>query len=138
MHFLTALQQKVLRTQIFPVDFDNIKQAAVEIIPKAGKYSELKEESEENFLLKTREYLIEPSYQIVLEHLSKHLVEMQFYHLILEANASEHAARRAAMKNASDNAEELSRSLQLAYNKSRQAAITAEITEITAGAESLK
>jgi F-type H+-transporting ATPase subunit gamma len=63
---------------------------------------------------------------------------MQFYHIILEANASEHAARRVAMKNASDNAEKLSSDLELSYNKSRQAAITQEIAEITAGAESLK
>ena len=63
---------------------------------------------------------------------------MQVYHLILEANASEHAARRAAMKSASDNASELSDNLTLLYNKSRQTAITREIIEITAGAEALQ
>ena len=62
---------------------------------------------------------------------------MQIYHLVLEANASEHAARRTAMKSASDNASELADELSLQYNKSRQANITREIIEITAGAEAL-
>ncbi len=80
------------------------------------------------------DYLIEPSPEIVLKELAPHLIEMQVYHIILEANASEHAARRMAMKNASDNAEKLVGDLTLVYNKSRQAAITREIIEITAGA----
>jgi len=57
--------------------------------------------------------------------------------LILEANASEHSARRMAMKTASDNASDLGEKLNLQYNKSRQAAITKEIIEITSAAESL-
>ena len=62
---------------------------------------------------------------------------MQVYHLILEANASEHSARRLAMKTASDNASDLSLELTLQYNKSRQAGITNQIIEISAGAEAL-
>ncbi|MBI1866365.1 MAG: F0F1 ATP synthase subunit gamma [Candidatus Staskawiczbacteria bacterium] len=62
---------------------------------------------------------------------------MQIYHLILEANASEHSARRLAMKTASDNASDLASALNLQYNKSRQSAITKEIIEIIAGAEAL-
>ena len=63
---------------------------------------------------------------------------MQMYHLILEANASEHAARRLAMKTASDNASDLGQALNLQYNKVRQGAITSQIIEIIAGAESLQ
>jgi F-type H+-transporting ATPase subunit gamma len=84
------------------------------------------------------DYLIEPSPSVVLKELAPHLVEMQIYHLILEANASEHAARRMAMKSASDNAKELTEDLTMMYNKSRQAAITREIIEIVAGAEAAK
>ena len=84
-----------------------------------------------------REYLIEPSPAAVLEQLARHLVEAELYQMILEANASEHAARRMAMKSASDNAEDLAAALKLSYNKSRQANITRELIEITAGAESI-
>ena len=62
---------------------------------------------------------------------------MQVYHIVLEANASEHAARRMAMKNASDNASDIADTLGLEYNKSRQAGITRELIEITGGVESL-
>jgi len=84
-----------------------------------------------------KEYLVEPSSKKVLQKLSEHLIFMQFYHLILEANASEHSARRMAMKTASDNASDLGEVLNLKYNKSRQDRITTEISEISAGAEAL-
>ena len=83
------------------------------------------------------EYIIEPSSEEVLDTLSRHLVEMELYHIMLEANASEHAARRTAMKSASDNASELADELTVKYNKSRQAAVTGQILEIVAGAEAL-
>lgn len=137
MNFLSALHQKVVRQEIFPIDFENIKQMVKEIIPATGRYSGLVEAASNYFITDHIDYLIEPSPAIVLEKLVKYLVEMHFYHLILEANASEHAARRAAMKNASDNAKELSVRLTLLYNKSRQAAITQEIAEIAAGVEAL-
>ncbi|MDP3882704.1 MAG: FoF1 ATP synthase subunit gamma, partial [Candidatus Staskawiczbacteria bacterium] len=74
----------------------------------------------------------------VLDKLVKHLFFMQMYHLILEANASEHSARRMAMKTASDNAKDLGENLNLQYNKARQSRITTEISEISAGAEALQ
>lgn len=139
MHFMTALNQRVLRRRIFPVDFASLRETAAEIIPKSGRFAELAKEVPAYFPEGApSEYLIEPSPEIVLDALTRHLLEMQMYHLILEANASEHAARRVAMKSASDNAEELSSALNLLYNKSRQASITQEITEITAGVEALK
>ena len=63
---------------------------------------------------------------------------MQIHHIILESNASEHSARMVAMKSASDNAQDLIGELSLEYNKSRQASITRELTEITAGREALE
>jgi F-type H+-transporting ATPase subunit gamma len=62
------------------------------------------------------------------------LLKIRLYHLILEANASEHSARRVAMKNASENAEDLSDKLSIVYNKSRQASITNSIIEVVSGA----
>src|SRR3989344_2144852 len=136
--FRSALKQDVLTRKILPVSFENLKKTAQDIVPETGKFAELAREggtlinaAEEE----TKEYIIEPSPEIILNELGAHLVLMEINHLILEANASEHAARRVAMKNASDNAESLAADLTLVYNKSRQASITKEIIEIVAGAE---
>jgi len=138
-HFKSALKQESLTREILPVDFESIKNTIKEIIPETGKFSELIKEQNISFVSekKIKEYLIEPSPKIVLENLTKHLVFMQIYHIILEANAAEHSARRLAMKTASDNAADLSENLNLEYNKSRQAGITNQIIEIVAGSESL-
>jgi F-type H+-transporting ATPase subunit gamma len=138
-YFITALDQKPTRRQIFPIDIEHLKEAALNLIPATGRFAELRSEIPSSFSngIPT-EYIVEPSPSAVLEKLVTHLLRMRIYHLILEANASEHAARRVAMKNASDNASELSSDLGLVYNKSRQASITQEITEITAGVEALK
>ena len=77
------------------------------------------------------EYIFEPTPSEAIEFLIPHLIKLQVYHLILEANASEHSARRVAMKTASDNAEELADALTLEYNKARQSSITRELIEIT-------
>ena len=69
----------------------------------------------------------------MLAELAPKLLKTRIYHAILEANASEHSARRMAMKNASENANDLSQALNLEYNKSRQAAITNQIIEVTSG-----
>ena len=63
---------------------------------------------------------------------------MHIHHIILESNASEHSARMVAMKSASDNAKDLITDLTLTYNNARQANITRELTEITAGKEALE
>lgn len=136
-HFRSALNQEVLMRQIFPIDSKILHETIKELIPETGRFSEFRHE-EAASQSRIVEYLIEPSPTKVLRQLAPHLVEMQIYHLILEANASKHAARRMAMKNASDNAEELTEDLTLKYNKSRQAAITREIIEIVAGAEAAR
>lgn len=83
----------------------------------------------------TTETLFEPSPQKVLNYVVPRLVEVQIYQASLEATASEHAARMVAMKNASDNAKDLASNLNLSYNSARQAAVTQELAEISAGAE---
>lgn len=80
------------------------------------------------------DYLYEPEAKDVLDALLKRYVESMVYTATVENVACEMSARMIAMKNATDNAGKFIKELQLAYNKARQAAITAEISEITAGA----
>jgi len=84
-----------------------------------------------------REYLFEPNPRDVLEMLLPRFIESQVYLALLEAKASEHAARMLAMGNATENAGEMIQQLTLSFNKARQAAITKEISEIVGGAEAL-
>jgi F-type H+-transporting ATPase subunit gamma len=80
------------------------------------------------------DYLYEPDAATVLEHVITRYIESLVYQAVLENVASEHAARMVAMKAASDNANKMIGTLQLVYNKARQAAITQEISEIVGGA----
>ncbi|MDI9237695.1 F0F1 ATP synthase subunit gamma [Lysobacter sp. LF1] len=80
------------------------------------------------------DYIYEPDAATVLEHVLNRYVESLVYQAVLENVASEHAARMVAMKAASDNATKLIGTLNLVYNKARQAAITQEISEIVGGA----
>ena len=80
------------------------------------------------------DYLYEPDAETVLEHVLTRYVESLVYQAVMENVASEHAARMVAMKAASDNANKLIDTLNLVYNKARQAAITQEISEIVGGA----
>ena len=84
------------------------------------------------------EYIYEPNASRVLNELLPRVVEMQVYHAILELIASEQSARMVAMRNASDNADDMIQSLRLTLNKARQEMITKEICDITGGAEIFK
>jgi F-type H+-transporting ATPase subunit gamma len=83
------------------------------------------------------EYLFEPSPEAVLRRLLPHYVAIGIYRAVLENNASEQSARMIAMRNSTDNANELIGDLTLVYNKTRQATITREMIEIASGAEAL-
>ncbi len=82
-------------------------------------------------------YSFEPSPAQILDRLLPRYVEALTFNMLLEASASEHSARRRAMKAATDNAEELIKNLTVAANRARQAEITTEISEIVGGAEAL-
>jgi F-type H+-transporting ATPase subunit gamma len=82
-------------------------------------------------------YEFEPDQKDILDEMIPRFTSLQIYQAILESQASEHAARMVAMRNATDNAKELVASLQLAYNKVRQQAITNDILDIVGGAEAL-
>ena len=84
------------------------------------------------------EYIYEPSAEAVLGELLPRFVEMEVYHAILESIASEQSARMVAMRNATENANELIQDLTLMYNKARQESITTELLDISGGAAALK
>lgn len=80
----------------------------------------------------------EPDVETVIHHITTRLIEVQIWQALLESLASEHSMRMLAMKNATDNANDLIGDYTLEYNTARQGAITQELAEITGGAEALK
>jgi len=87
---------------------------------------------------KQTDFIFEPSKEVLIEELMPKILNTQIYKAILDANASEHGARMTAMDKATENANELLRSLKISYNRARQAAITTELTEIVSGAAALQ
>ncbi|NUN69337.1 MAG: ATP synthase F1 subunit gamma [Bacteroidetes bacterium] len=113
--FKNAVQQKLTIGQFLPV------------VQQAGDTKNV-----------STDYIFEPaSDEIVSALVPKHL-NFQIWRVLLDSNAAEHGARMTAMENASTNARDLIKVLQLTYNKARQASITKELLEIVAGAEALK
>jgi F-type H+-transporting ATPase subunit gamma len=117
-HFVNTITQNVEELQLLPV---------------ANGFEEEKAETTGMKLI----YNYEPSPKAIINHLLPMYVENTLYGIILDAKASEHAARMTAMKSATDNAEELIGTLQLHYNRARQAAITNELTDIIGGANAV-
>jgi len=83
------------------------------------------------------DYIYEPSPRAILDVIVPRFTELQVYQAVLESLASEHSARMVAMRNATDNAEQLVGDLTLRYNKARQQSITSELLDIAGGAEAL-
>ncbi len=83
------------------------------------------------------EYIYEPSSKVVLAELLPRFVEIEVYHALLESIASEQSARMVAMRNATENANELVQDLTLMHNKARQEMITKELLDITGGVEAM-
>lgn len=83
------------------------------------------------------DYIYEPDAKELLDDLFERYIELQVYQAVVENIACEQAAKMLAMKSATDNAGELIKEFQLAYNKARQAAITQELAEIVSGADAL-
>jgi F-type H+-transporting ATPase subunit gamma len=86
---------------------------------------------------KKADFIFEPGKSELIVELMPKILNTQLFKAVLDANASEHGARMTAMDKASDNAQELLRSLKITYNRARQAAITTELTEIVSGAAAL-
>ena len=84
------------------------------------------------------EHICEPSVEELMAEMLPKQVYVQIYKGLLETSTSEHAARMQAMDNATTNCKEMVETLTLAYNKARQAGITADLMDIVGGAEALK
>mgnify|MGYP001414090627 FL=1 len=113
--FINTMSQKPFETKLLPI-------ASLEN----------KEETK-----KVWDYIYEPGSKEILDKLLKRYIETQIYQAVIENNACEQAAKMIAMKNASENAEEIIKELQLLYNNARQASITQELSEIVGGAAAI-
>lgn len=87
---------------------------------------------------KKSDFIFEPDKDQLITELMPKILNTQLYKAVLDANASEHGARMTAMDKATENANEILRSLRISYNRARQAAITTELTEIVSGAAALQ
>ncbi len=128
--FISALNQKAHVKQILPIAKEDLK----DLIENLGEEShgEIKVDNKNKV-----PYIFEGNINTIVESLAEKLVRMQIYHMILESNASEQSSRMMAMKNASEAAGEMINDLTLVFNKERQASITQEISEISAGMASI-
>lgn len=139
--FVNAAKQVPRVKQLLPIQLD--KEEYLGIIgkeSKAGVTPEMMEEKARKHLggdSTSLEYTFEPSPKEVLDLMIPRLLEIQLYQAFLEANASEYSAQMTAMHQATEAAGDMVSELTLFYNKARQAGITAEIAEISAGANAL-
>lgn len=133
--FLSTISQKPQLRQLLPIEKSELIK-----LEELGKNVEKNESRLIGDLPKRQEkvyeYIFEPSTEGLLEILLPRLCQMQIFQAMLESNASEHSARMVAMKNATDAAGDIIGDLRLTFNQARQAAITKEIAEISAGAQS--
>ena len=106
-------------------------------LPERRKKTKEEREIYHSSMRKGQEYLFEPTSEEVLDVILPQLTETQVFQAVLESVASEHSARMLAMHNATDSASEILDDITLAYNQTRQANITAELAELSAGAAAL-
>jgi F-type H+-transporting ATPase subunit gamma len=117
--FINTMKQEPVIEQVLPLSANSLEQTSQEALAYGW------------------DYIYEPDAQTVLDDLLKKYVEALIYQAVSENMASEQSARMVAMKAASDNAKNLIAELQLDYNKTRQAAITKELSEIVSGASAV-
>lgn len=126
--YISPLVQRPKLRQLLPLSRFDLEKQIAELRQMA------EEAGEKEFESARSEYLFEPDTSQVLGELIPRLIEMQIYRGLLESNASKEAARMLAMRNATEAASDIIADLTLVYNKSRQASITREIIEVSAGA----
>ncbi len=125
--YISAISQKAVVRPFLPISRDTLSAFLEEITGSIISP-----------LTYSGEYTIEPSSEAVAERIVPLILDLMFHEMILEAKASEHAARMVAMKNARESSGTKVKELTLIYNKARQAGITKEISEIVSGVESMK
>jgi ATP synthase F1 gamma subunit len=140
--FASASKQIPRVKQLLPIDID-AEDEYLGVVGKSEKIGITKEyvkEKEDKYLRDKKNVFVftyEPSPEEVLNEMLPRLIEIQLFQALLESNASEHSARMVAMRQATDAASDLVDELTLFFNKARQASITSEIAEISAGANAL-
>lgn len=133
MYFVNTMVQKPVFKKVLPISFEKlVEEAKGEVSSKSQTLGANREVKAED----VKDFIFEPSPSEVLDFLLPEYFETQILTSVLSSNASEHSARMVAMKNATDNANELVKNLTLKYNRSRQANITQEILEVAMGAAS--
>jgi F-type H+-transporting ATPase subunit gamma len=130
--YVSPLTQEVTRETLLPLQHATILEGGEGLGGRASGEDEKADDHGKHALV---EY--EPDPEEILERLIPAYVEISIYRALLESTASEHGARMTAMRNASQNAGDIIKDLTLQFNRERQAAITQEIMEVVAGAESL-
>ena len=131
--FISALSQKAELREILPLSIENIQEMIQGILPQKGMYAQAEDVDEIGF----QPYVIEIPFTELFDALLKQLFHTEVLHLLFEANASEHASRMVAMKNATENATDILDTLTLSLNKARQASITQELAEVSTAKEAL-
>src|SRR4051812_32028402 len=135
--YVSPLTQEVTRETLLPLQHATIMGdddgGAVDSLGERASQDETRDHDDG----KTALVEYEPDPEDILERLTPAYVEISIYRALLESTASEHGARMTAMRNASENAGDIIKDLTLEFNRERQAAITQEIMEVVAGAESL-
>jgi len=138
--FVSPVKQVPRIKQLLPINI-NTENEYLGVIgdPKVSVNKEMLSDKADKHLTPQAgfDYIFEPSPSEVLDNIIPRLLEVQVFQALLEANASEHSARMSAMHQATEAAGEMLNELTLFYNKARQAGITAEIAEISAGANAL-
>src|SRR4051812_45429178 len=129
--YISPLTQEVTRETLLPLQQATILEGGEGLGGRAGGDDDHEDHGKHALV----EY--EPDPDAILERLIPAYVEISIYRALLESTASEHGARMTAMRNASENAGDIIKDLTLEFNRERQAAITQEIMEVVAGAESL-
>ncbi len=132
-HYINTIKQVPVAKVSLPIDSKEIKSYLTNIVED---YVDLEKEIES--LGDIYNYDLEPTPEALANEVIPMILDMIFYDIILEAKASEHSSRMIAMKNAKDSAKKISDKLTLQYNKARQAIITQEVSEISAGVEAMK
>ena len=119
------------------VVYNRFKNAAVQILTSEQLLPLPKAETSTETKSTNVDYILEPNQEDIVTQLIPKSIKIQLYKAVLDSHAAEHGARMTSMDKATENAGDLLKSLKLAYNQARQAAITTELTEIVSGAAAL-
>ena len=128
-HYVNRISSKVIAHKVLPITEDSLLDAAGNLPDKKSAL----DNSDVTSAHVSAEYEFEPSDTVIVSALVAQYAESLIYGALLDAKTSEHSSSANAMRSATDNADDIISTLELQYNRARQAAITTEITEITGG-----